>query len=88
MRWLRQQALLHDLACLHEKLAEQARRNIGALADLLGQHAILLGALDQVRERALRQFRRVIGRQSVCHVAVAARYQNIGQRLVEARPRR
>ena len=42
---LRQQPLLHHVARLHQKLAEQARRNIGAQADFFRQHTVLLGAL-------------------------------------------
>ena len=59
---LRQQALLHHLARLHQQLAEQARRNIGAQADFLGQHAVVFGALDQGGEGVLRQPRlRIVG---------------------------
>ena len=84
----RQQPLLHHFGRLDQQLPEQARRNVGAQADLLRQHAVIAGAPDQRGEGAVGQPRLMIGGDAARDLAVAARDQNVRQRLVDAETRR
>ena len=79
-----QQALLHHRGGAHQQIAEQMRRDVGPLADLLGQVAIALGALDQRREAALGQLGGLVVGDVAHHLGVAAADQHVGDRLADA----
>ena len=59
------------------------RRNVGPLADLLGQIAVAFRALDQRREAALRQLGRLVVGDVSHHLGVAAADQHVGDRLAD-----
>ena len=67
-----QQTLLHDVACLHQKLPKKPWWNVGAHADLFCQHAVLFSALYQCRECVRRELRMMIISDRTCNIAIAA----------------
>ena len=74
----RKQALLHHLGRAHQQLAEQVSGNVRPRADLLGQHAVMLGALDQLRKAGLGKSGAGIVGDVAHHLAVAAPHQHVG----------
>ena len=78
-----QQPLLHHGGGAHQEIAEQMRRNIGALADLFREHAVAFRALDQRGEAAFRQPGGLIVRDVAHHFGVAAPDQHVGHRLAD-----
>jgi hypothetical protein len=77
---------MHDGGGLAQQGVKDRRRNVRPGGDLLGQNAVILGALDELKEASLRNARTAIFGNAARDLAVAAADEHICHRFAESRP--